>query len=71
MLKKLAYRIVLKDLCKCGMFVGKYDAKNGKEDFMYGISTVMENIAYSINDKIGDRFTDVFIKNMIKSEKKC
>ena len=69
MFKKLAYRIVLKDLCKCNLFIGKYDVKNGKEDFMYGISTVMEEIAYSVNNNVGDRFTDIFLKNMIKSEK--
>ncbi len=68
MFKKLAYKIVLNDLSKCGMFVGKYDARNGKEDFMYGISTVMESIAYHVSDKVGDNFSDTFIKNMIASE---
>ena len=68
MLKKLAYKIVFKDLCKCNLFIGKYDSRNSKSDFMYGISTVMENIAYSISDKIGDKFSDNFIKNMIASE---
>lgn len=69
MLKKLAYKIVLNDLLKCNMFVGIYDAKHGNSSFMYGIGTVMENIAYSINDKTGDSFSELFIKNMVKSEK--
>lgn len=67
-LKKLAYRIVLKDLCKCNLFIGKYDAKHGDEHFMYGVSMIMENIAYSVSDKVGDDFSDNFIKNMIASE---
>lgn len=34
-----AYRIVLNDMLNsdCGLLVGKYDGKNGKPDFMYGI----------------------------------
>ena len=35
------YKTVLKDLAECPMFLGIYDAKNGSEQFMYGISTVM------------------------------
>ena len=44
---KDAYKEVLKDIISNGpeMFVGKYDAKNGKPEFMYGIFTVMEWIA--------------------------
>ena len=36
---KEAYRIVLNDILNngCGMFVGKYNAKNGSAEFMYGI----------------------------------
>ena len=69
MIKKIAYKIVFKELSKYGMLVGKYDAKHSTEDFMYGISTVMEKIAYSIDDKTGQAFEDKFIKNMIESEK--
>lgn len=67
-LKKLAYKIVLKDLCKCSLFVGRYDAKHSDDHFMYGINTVMETIAYSVSDKVGDEFSDNFMKNMITSE---
>lgn len=69
MLKRLAYKIVFNDLIKCNMFVGKYDARNGNEDFMYGINTVMEYIAYAINNKTGNFFTEKFTKNMIESKK--
>ena len=68
-----AYRIVLNDILNngCGMFTGNYDAKNGSADFMYGIATVMEHIAYSICDEHGDDFSNLFIKNMIASEQKA
>lgn len=71
---KDAYKEVLKDIISNGpgMFVGKYDAKNGKPEFMYGISTLMEWIAYKTEDDYAIRFVDEeFIKNMIKSQKKA
>ena len=68
-----AYRIVLNDMLNsgCGLFVGEYDARNGDEKFMHGISTVMEWIAYKVSDADGDEFNDLFIKNLIKSEQKA
>ena len=68
-----AYKIVLNDILNngCGMFVGNYDAKNGSAEFMQGIETVMEYIAYSISDEQGDDFSNLFIKNMIASEQKA
>lgn len=71
---KDAYKEVLIDIISNGpeMFVGKYDAKNGKPEFMYGISTLMEWIAYRTADDDAIRFVDEeFIKNMIKSQKKA
>lgn len=66
-----AYAIVLEDLLSknAGILNGKYDAKNGNLQFMYGVSTVMEMIAYSVNEKTGDSFSEMFFKNMEKSEK--
>jgi hypothetical protein len=68
-----AYRIVLNDILNsgCGLMVGEYDAKNGSEQFMHGISTVMEWIAYRVSDADGDTFSDLFIKNLIASEEKA
>ena len=65
-----AYEMVFNDIVNsgCGLMIGKFDAKNGKEHFMYGISTVMEWIAYRVSDEVGDEFSDLFIKNMIESE---
>ena len=71
---KDAYKEVLKDIISNGpeMFVGKYDAKNGKPEFMYGIFTVMEWIACKSEDKYAVDFIDEeFGKNMIKSKKKA
>lgn len=68
-----AYRIVLNDILNsgCGLMVGEYDAKNGSDQFMHGISTVMEWIAYRVSEVDGDEFSDLFIKNMIASEQKA
>ncbi len=59
---------VYKELIGCNMFAGKYDAKNARKDFMYGIATVMEWIAYSAGKY--DEFESMFYKNMEKSEEK-
>lgn len=61
--KKNAYRTVLEDLKKIGVFCGK----GGKDSaYMYGVNAVMEFIAYSIDEKTGDSFSDMFFKNMRK-----
>lgn len=64
-----AYRIVYNDILnsECGLMVGTYDAKNGNEDFMHGIATVMEWIAYQVSEVDGEAFSELFIKNMAKS----
>lgn len=68
--KSKAYAIVLNDILEkgCGLMVGKYDVTNGDKHFMYGVSTVMEYIAYSVNEEIGCEFEELFLENMIKSE---
>ena len=64
-----AYRIVYNDMLNigCREFVGEYDAKNGSEQYMYGILTVMEWIAYNTDGETGNDFTDLFTKNLVKS----
>lgn len=42
---KEAYEIVYKELSKCGLLMGRYNAKYGSENFMNGIATVMGAIA--------------------------
>lgn len=67
--KKVIEKVV-DGMTECGLFCGRYDAKNGNEYFMYGVSTVMEYLAYLVSDEYGNEFSDTFTKNMIKSEKK-
>jgi hypothetical protein len=69
--KKVAYKIVFDDLCKIGLFTGKYDAANGNEHYMYGVSVVMEFIAMGISDECHNKFDELFIKNMLESENKA
>jgi len=61
---------LIEEMSKCGLFIGKYDARNGNENFMHGINTVMEYLAYEVSREYGDNFSDMFIKNMIDSENK-
>ena len=65
--KQEAFRIVLEELKKIPLLCGIYDARNGNEHFMYGVSTVMEIIAHNAVD---EEFEDMFIKNMVNSEDK-
>lgn len=69
---KDAYRIVFNDMMnsECGLLVGKYDTKNGNKDFMHGINTVMEWIAYRASEKQGEEFSAMFCDNMIESQEK-
>lgn len=68
-----AYRIVFNDMMNsgCGLLVGKYDAKNGNEKYMFGVDTVMEWIAYKVSEVQGDDFSELFTKNMVESQKKA
>lgn len=57
---------------ECKLFNGVYDARGkDSEDYMYGIISVMEYIAYSISDECGDEFSTTFINNMLESERKA
>jgi hypothetical protein len=68
--KTEAFKIVFEELKKCNVFCGIYDAKNGNESFMHGISMVMESIAYGIDAETGDNFSDLFTSNLIASEER-
>ena len=62
---------IIEEIREISMFNGRYDAKNGKKDFMYGILSVMECLAYMVSDKYGDSFSDTFLQNLIDSEQKA
>lgn len=52
-----------------GLFAGNYDVENGNSDFMYGISSLLEYLAYSVDADLGNEVEDIFAENMLKSEK--
>ena len=65
---KNAYKLVYDDMVKSsGLFVGKFDAKNGNKEFMYGIGTVMEFIALSAGEQTYDEFEKIWFENFEKS----
>lgn len=66
-----AFEIVFNRLKENPLFCGKYDAVHGNEDFMYGISTVMEYITYMIDDETGISFDREFYDNMVASKEKA
>ena len=69
MTKQEAYRIVYNDILNrgIGLFLGQFDAKNGKPEFMYGISTLMDFIAYESSEKDYDDFQKIWFENFQKS----
>lgn len=69
--EKTTLKNIFEELKKCGLFVGKYDAKNGNEQFMYGVCAVMECLTYMISEEDGDNFSKEFIENMLTSEEKA
>lgn len=66
--KKDAAQLVLDELMQVPLFCGKYDGKNGNEHFMYGVCTVIENIAYMVSEECHDKFETKFLRNMQESE---
>lgn len=63
-----AYKLVYNDMVKCGgLFVGRFDAKNGNKKFMYGIGTIMEFIALNAGEEIYDDFEKIWSENFIES----
>ena len=69
MTKQEAYKIVYNDILNrgIGLFLGQFDAKNGKPEFMYGISTLMDFIAYESSEKDYDDFQVIWFENFQKS----
>lgn len=62
MLKK-----IVENMRKCDLFAGKFDAKNGNVNFMYGIETVMEYLTMLIGEEYYDEFEKEFMTNFEKS----
>lgn len=71
MSKEEVIKELIEEMSQCGMFVGRYDARNGSPQFMHGVNMVMEYLAYKVSEEYGDAFSDKFVKNLIESEKSC
>lgn len=61
------FKVVLDDLMKWDLFVGKFDAVNGNKDFMFGIETVMKAIALRASDEAYDNYVAIFTRNYLDS----
>lgn len=61
---------LVEEMSECDLFIGKYDSKHGNKRYMNGIYTVMEYLAYKVSEEYGDNFSDMFIKNLVDSERK-
>ena len=64
-----AYKIVYDDIVNSGvgLFTGNFDSKNGNKNFMYGICTVMEFIAYNASEQDYNDFGEIWLENFMKS----
>lgn len=60
-------RALVLEMMECPLFRGVYDAKHGKESFMYGIATVMEHLATKVDKNFCQEVSDIFFKNMLRS----
>lgn len=69
-MNKEVYKAILDELCECSLFRGQYDAKNGNEQYMFGIWIVMEFLADKVSDEEADKFNEMFATNMCMSEDK-
>lgn len=73
--KAEAYKIVFDDLMQVNMFKGIYDARHAEEegvdDFMSGISTVMEYISYGVSEETYSEFNDLWWANIHESWKRA
>lgn len=58
---------IIEEMRKCDLFAGKFDAKNGNVNFMYGIETVMEYLTGLISEEYHDEFEKEFMINFEKS----
>ena len=58
---------IVENMRECGLFVGRFDAKNGDLHFMYGIETVMEYLTSLISEEYCDEYEKEFINNFERS----
>lgn len=66
-MNKEELRALVLEMMECPLFRGVYDAKHGKESFMFGVSTVMEHLAAKVDEDFYQKVSDIFARNMLKS----
>lgn len=66
-MSKEEVRDLVLEMMECPLFRGVYDAKHGKESFMFGVSTVMEYLAAKVDEDFYQKVSDIFAKNMLRS----
>lgn len=66
--KQMMRKVIETIMQNGGLFAGRYDAVNGKPEFMFGISSLLEYLAHSVDEDFGNKIEDAFMKNMLKSE---
>lgn len=62
-----ALKKIVENMRECGLFVGKFDAKSGNINFMYGIETVMEYLTSLISEEYHDGCEKEFLNNFERS----
>lgn len=70
MTRREAYKIVLEDMMggdASSLFKGDFDAVNGSKDFMYGICTVMENLAFYAGKDEYMKYSQIWSEHFQKS----
>jgi len=67
---KSAYYVVFEDMIKHApdLFFGVYDSEDFDEEFMYGVSCVMEYLAVNCNREALERYQEIFMDNFIVSD---
>ena len=58
---------IIENMREYDLFAGKFDAKNGNVNFMYGIETVMEYLTLLISDEYHDEVEKEFMENFERS----
>ena len=67
--KSEAYKIVFDDLMNVNLFKGVYSTTNDKDfHFIYGVQTVMENIAYGVSEDCYNEFSNMFLENVVNGK---
>jgi hypothetical protein len=62
---------LLEEMKQVGIFVGKFDAKNGSWEFMNGVSCVMDYLAREVSYEYFLEFRKEFMKNFMESVDKA